>query len=316
MQPTRTQALAKPSGRWIVRAIPLLIAGFALVSVACGAGVAAPTEDESISSTDATVRSAETDPVATVPESSRPQPDAVVVAPTTERPEAQVADPASSPDPPASAPAASLPAASVPAASVNETATAEAASENRSESEEATVAAVAPATTAAAAPDEDEDTSGSDSDSSATVTVDARDDSAWAFVSFTSGTIAARDFAGSDWDLAFQRTSLRTNSGVTNAGGPGGAVALGEIGFAEASVPSNAEFTVDAFEEDGGEDVSNAAISDWYVYRFADHTISPHPQLFAVRTHGGQIAIVKFESYYCADGSAGCVTLRYELVAP
>ena len=294
MRPNRIQSLTRQRGCRLLRAIPGLIIGLALVSAACGTGADASVEDESISSTEATVRASA--PGEAMPESSRPQPVAAVVTATAEPPAAQVPDPAST---------------AVPATRGNE-----AAPDSRGEAEETTAGAAVPAASPAVTADEGEEPSPADVSNSITVTVDARDDTAWAFFSFTSGTIAGGEFGGSDWDLAFQRTSLLTNSGVTHAGGPGGAVDLGEIGFAEAFVPRDTEFAVDTFEEEGGDEASNAAISDWYVYRFADHTVSPHAQLFAVRTHSGQIAIVKFESYYCADGSAGCITLRFALVAP
>jgi hypothetical protein len=145
-------------------------------------------------------------------------------------------------------------------------------------------------------------------------TVDARDKVEWAFFDFESGAVVAgAAFASADWDLAFRRTKLRTNSGVTNPGGPGGAINLGEVALEEAAVSAAVEFSVDALDDEG-DNVGNPAIPKWYSYNFVRHVILARENVYLVRTGGEFDALVRFESYYCDDESPGCVTFSYLLV--
>ncbi len=145
-----------------------------------------------------------------------------------------------------------------------------------------------------------------------TVTVDARDDSAWAFFDFSQGQVIDTSMDAPDWQLAFQRTTLLTNSGITNTSGPSGAVNLGEVDFDGAQLPGGAVFIVDELDDAG--DAGNAAISDWYNYQFINHVIEAKRNVYAVRADDSSVALVRFDSYYCDDGSPGCVTFVYRLV--
>lgn len=142
-------------------------------------------------------------------------------------------------------------------------------------------------------------------------TVDARDKVEWVFFDFETGVLASI-FEATDWDLAFRRTKLRTNSGATNAAGPGGAMNLGEGTLEAAVVPGDVDFAVDALDED--DNLRNPSIPKWYRYNFIRHVILARPDVYLVRTGGEQDALVRFESYYCEDESPGCVTFSYRLV--
>ncbi len=54
----------------------------------------------------------------------------------------------------------------------------------------------------------------------------------------------------------------------------------------------------------------------WYRYRMAAHHLEPLGKEYDVRTSEGGHVRVRPEAYYCEDGSAGCLTLRYSIVAP
>lgn len=142
-------------------------------------------------------------------------------------------------------------------------------------------------------------------------TVDARDKVEWVFFDFETGVVTST-FEATDWDLAFRRTKLRTNSGATNAAGPGGAMNLGEGTLEAAVVPGDVDFAVDALDED--DNLRNPSIPKWYRYNFIRHVILARPDVYLVRTGGEQDALVRFESYYCEDELPGCVTFSYRLV--
>jgi len=146
-------------------------------------------------------------------------------------------------------------------------------------------------------------------------TLDARDKVEWAFFDIDSGAVVASTFEGADWDLAFRRTKLLTNSGITNPDGRVGAIDLGELELETAVVPGSPEFVVDALGGDDGDDQRNAAISRWYNYDFIRHVIVARDNVYLVRTSSGQEAVITFDSYYCEDELPGCVTFRYRLLS-
>lgn len=145
-------------------------------------------------------------------------------------------------------------------------------------------------------------------------TLDARDKVEWAFFDIDSGAVIASTFEDADWDLAFRRTKLLTNSGITNPDGAVGALDLGELELETAVTPVTAEFVVDALGGDDGDDQRNAAISRWYNYDFIRHVIVARDNVYLLRTSDGADALIQFDSYYCEDELPGCVTFRYRLL--
>ena len=146
-------------------------------------------------------------------------------------------------------------------------------------------------------------------------TLDARDKVEWAFFDIDGGGLIESTFEGADWDLAFRRTKLLTNSGITNPEGVVGAFDLGEVELETAVVLGSPDFVVDALGGDDGDDQRNAAISRWYNYDFIRHVIVARDNVYLVRTSGGDEAVIRFDSYYCEDESPGCVTFRYRLLS-
>ena len=152
-----------------------------------------------------------------------------------------------------------------------------------------------------------------DGDEVTRYTLDARSLGDWVLFDFETGRVLDRDFASSDWDMAFRRTKLLTNSGVTNPSGPGGAFELGEVPLEAVIPPESVTFVVDSLGGDNDEP-GNVAIGRWYSYSFIAHIVSVKPNTYLVRTGGELDALVQFDSYYCEDEEAGCITFRYRLV--
>ncbi len=139
-------------------------------------------------------------------------------------------------------------------------------------------------------------------------TIDARSRKDWAYFDFSRGTVVATSQENLDWDLAFRRTDILTNGGETNPDGLGGAVDLDEIPLEEASPPADG-YLADATHEERG--LENPALHSWYNYNWTTHTITSKNHTYAVRTAAGEVALLTFVSYYCDDGSSGCITFRY-----
>ncbi len=139
-------------------------------------------------------------------------------------------------------------------------------------------------------------------------TIDARSRQDWVYFDFAGGVAVTTSQEGLDWDLAFRRTDILTNGGETNPEGLGGAVDLGDIPLEEASPPADGYLT-DATDDERG--LENPALHKWYSYNWTTHIISSKDRTYAVRTAAGDTLLLSFVSYYCDDGSSGCITFRY-----
>ena len=139
-------------------------------------------------------------------------------------------------------------------------------------------------------------------------TIDARSRENWVYFSFEEGVAISTSQEALDWDLAFRRNDLLTNGGESNPLGMGGAVDLGEVLLAEAVAPSDG-FLTDATDEERG--LENPELHKWYNYSWTTHIITSKNHTYAVRTPSGDVALLTFLSYYCEDGSSGCVTFQY-----
>jgi hypothetical protein len=60
-----------------------------------------------------------------------------------------------------------------------------------------------------------------------------------------------------------------------------------------------------------GTEVRNGALERWYEYSWMSHRLKPNGHVYAVRTADGKYAKIEILSYYCVDGSPGCLTFRY-----
>lgn len=145
-------------------------------------------------------------------------------------------------------------------------------------------------------------------------TLDARSNEDWVFFDFVEGQVIESDFSAAEWDVAFRRTKMLTNSGVTNPTGPGGALDLGEIPLEEASPAAGVSFVVDSLGGEDSDEPENAAAGKWYTYSFISHIVSVKPNTYLIRTGEDLDALVQFDSYYCEDEESGCITFRYRLV--
>ena len=60
--------------------------------------------------------------------------------------------------------------------------------------------------------------------------------------------------------------------------------------------------------------LENPALHKWYNYDWTTHIITSKNHTYALRTSTGEVVLLTFVSYYCDDGSSGCVTFRYRHV--
>jgi hypothetical protein len=139
-------------------------------------------------------------------------------------------------------------------------------------------------------------------------TIDARSREDWVYFSFEEGMEVSTSQDALDWDLGFRRNDLLTNGGETNLLGSGGAADLGKVALAEAAAPGDG-FVTDETHEDRG--LENPALHKWYNYNWTTHIVTSKNHTYALRTSSGDVMLLTFVSYYCEDGSSGCVTFNY-----
>ncbi|MCF0074543.1 HmuY family protein [Dyadobacter sp. CY261] len=110
----------------------------------------------------------------------------------------------------------------------------------------------------------------------------------------TGKEVPATDAKTKNWDIAFSKTTIATNSG-TSGPGEGGAIVL------EKPFDQVTEAPKDGFKTDGdaGFAIPGGSGNSWYKYDMSVHAILPIPgRTLLVKTANGKVAKVEIISYY------------------
>jgi len=110
----------------------------------------------------------------------------------------------------------------------------------------------------------------------------------------TGKEVPAADAKTKNWDIAFSKTTIATNSG-TSGPGAGGAIVL------ERSFDHVGEAPKDGYKTDGdaGFAIPGGSGNSWYKYDMSVHAILPIPgRTLLVKTAGGKVAKLEIISYY------------------
>ena len=149
--------------------------------------------------------------------------------------------------------------------------------------------------------------------------------SGWKYFSFKKGNFIetpAKPNESLDWDVAFNRYYVKTNSG-TSGKGKGGCIDSEETGFDAVTVDKNAAFTVDdslsimTTMGKNGKDSYNPEIecegsNSWAWYKFMEGVWYYNRHVFIFRSADGQnCAKVIFDTYKDQMGNSGHITFRY-----
>lgn len=115
------------------------------------------------------------------------------------------------------------------------------------------------------------------------------------YFSLASGQeVPAADAKTKNWDIAFSKTTIATNSG-TSGPGEGGAIVL-EKPFDQVN-----EAPKDGYKTDGdaGFAIPGGSGNSWYKYDMSVHAILPIPgRTLLIKTANGKFAKVEIISYY------------------
>ncbi len=149
--------------------------------------------------------------------------------------------------------------------------------------------------------------------------------SGWKYFSFKKGNFIdtpAKPEESLDWDVAFNRYYVKTNSG-TSGKGKGGCIDSEETDFTAVHVDKNAVFTVDdslsimTTMGGNGRDSYNPEIEcegshSWAWYKYMESTWYYNRHVFVFRSANGEnCARVIFDSYKDELGNSGHITFRY-----
>jgi len=110
----------------------------------------------------------------------------------------------------------------------------------------------------------------------------------------TGKEVPAADAKSKNWDIAFSKTTIATNSG-TSGPGEGGAIVL-EKPFDLVSEAPKEGYKTDG---DAGFAIPGGSGNSWYKYDMSVHAILPIPgRTLLVKTADGRLAKVEIISYY------------------
>lgn len=110
----------------------------------------------------------------------------------------------------------------------------------------------------------------------------------------TGKEVPAADAKSKNWDIAFSKTTIATNSG-TSGPGEGGAIVL-EKPFDLVSEAPKEGYKTDG---DAGFAIPGGSGNSWYKYDMSVHAILPIPgRTLLVKTSDGKLAKVEIISYY------------------
>jgi hypothetical protein len=142
--------------------------------------------------------------------------------------------------------------------------------------------------------------------------VDATDQSSWVYFSLQSRQEVTPDLPEQSpaWDLGFQRSNVKVNSGVSGAGSVLVAVASGP--FESVTHAPAGGYLADASDADldGSPDYAFSAGDGWYSYDSASHVLTARDTVFVVKTPGGAFKL-QFSSYYDLAGTPGRPRFRW-----
>ncbi len=154
--------------------------------------------------------------------------------------------------------------------------------------------------------------------------INATNSTAWKYFSFAKNdTITVTNpMTSAEWDLAFQRYRVRTNSGLSGNGMGGAANSYQKLqaGFdAIKIVPDTASFEVDksieiAVQQGSAIYIVNPELYTWFNIELAaaGTQIVPTDYVYFIKTGTGKYAKVWFKSYYSATNVSGYVTFQYK----
>ena len=132
-------------------------------------------------------------------------------------------------------------------------------------------------------------------------TVDATSKTDWIYYSFSKASVVD---ASAGWDIAFQRSLIKANSGVSGNGSV--IIAHVDVEFEEVTQAPNDGYRVDTLDDAGAPVYAFDNDGSWYNYDINTHILTPKVRTYIIR---GAEAFYKFKihDYYGTDAKTSAV---------
>ena len=146
--------------------------------------------------------------------------------------------------------------------------------------------------------------------------ISADDPEAWVHMSLRTGEVGtASSSADLDWDIAFSRTRIKTNSGMSGEGAAG-ALELAESDIARVTEAPVEGYAVDTWismtDPPGSAAFSgNPVLNSWFDYDDVSQTFVPRDVVYAVRTANGDYSKLEI-----LDFQDGVLTVSFAYAGP
>lgn len=156
-------------------------------------------------------------------------------------------------------------------------------------------------------------------DGSFIVRVDATYKEAWVYVDMLErkDVPASEAVGGTNWDLAFQRFKIISNSGVDGVGTVETAVLEGQDFDALTQAPASGYLQDAADGDDSNGDVDSPFLKGdgWYSYSLVEHKLATRDVVYVVHARGSYFKL-KMLDYYDAAGTGAKPSFRWAPVSP
>ena len=159
------------------------------------------------------------------------------------------------------------------------------------------------------------------------VTIDASDFADWKYFSFETGKEVPANEVGdyeasktkTNWDIAFHRGDIRTNSGLSGSGKGGAIKANGTkiddvktIPTSGYAVDEEAEIMIEMGADGYRTQSKNVVLAEWYKSEGMPPVYVVNDYVFVVKTADGKYAVIKFTDYTNDAGAGGYVSFAYK----
>lgn len=138
-----------------------------------------------------------------------------------------------------------------------------------------------------------------------TIDVTSEDEFVYLDVATNAEVVVADPTTSEGWDLAFQKTTIHVNGGVSGIGN----VAIAHVDgvpFKDVNEESATDFRTD---QDTAGDAFKAD-NNWYSYDMTTHTLSVRDRVYLVQNTSGDLFKIQLESYYDENNTAGHITVK------
>jgi hypothetical protein len=134
----------------------------------------------------------------------------------------------------------------------------------------------------------------------------------WVYLDLDTGLEITPATADNDptWDIAFRRSNVATNGGITGTGGV--TVASSSAPFSDVTTAPDTGFVTDLADGDDEDTLPDYAFRFWYLYDESTHVLTPDAITYVVRTTTGAFVKLRLAGYYDHVGTSGSPSFHSE----